>query len=103
PELVQLCRGHAKRNGVSDKVTFEARDALTIKDFSEASVVLLYLGDHLNEALRPTLQKTLKPGSRIVSHRFLMGDWRPEKTETINAKNNTGAIETFELHLWTIK
>ena len=39
-------------------------------------MVLLYLTDRINEALRPTLQKTLKPGARIVSHRFRMGDWK---------------------------
>ena len=82
---------------------FEAKDAQTITDFSEATVVFLYLGDFLNEALRPTLQKTLKPGTRVVSHRFLMGDWKPDRTEVINAKDNDGEVAEFKLHLWTIK
>jgi cyclopropane fatty-acyl-phospholipid synthase-like methyltransferase len=103
PELVKLCQENAKKEGVNDKVTFEARDAQKIEDFSEASVVLLYLGDHLNERLKPALRKTLKPGARIVSHRFRMGSWEPEKTEKLKAKDNDGTIADFELHLWTIK
>jgi hypothetical protein len=103
PDLVAKCKENAKESGVSDKVEFKAADALKIKDWSEASVVLLYLGDHLNEALRPALQKTLKPGSRVVSHRFKMGDWKPEMTKKINAKNNYNNPEDYFLHLWTIK
>jgi precorrin-6B methylase 2 len=102
-ERIKECKENAKKAGVTDKVTFLHKDALTIKDFSEANVVLIYLSDALNEALKPTLRKTLKPGSRIVSHRFLMGDWKPEKTETIKAKDNYGEEEEFDLHLWTIK
>jgi len=49
---------------------------LKIKDLSDATVVMLYMGDDINQRLRPILQKTLKPGSRVVSHRFLMGDWQ---------------------------
>jgi hypothetical protein len=102
PDLVTLCKENAKKAGVADKVEFRQVDALKIKDWSEASVVLLYLGDHLNEALRPSLQKTLKPGSRIVSHRFKMGDWKPEESKKITAKNNNGQPEDYFLHLWTI-
>jgi precorrin-6B methylase 2 len=103
PELIAECKENAKKAGVSDKVEFKAGDALKIKDWSEASVMLLYLGDHLNEALRPSLQKTLKPGSRIVSHRFKMGDWKPDESKTITAKNNYDKPEEYHLHLWTIK
>ena len=93
PELVKLCQKNAKDAGVGDKVKFEAKDAQKIKDFSEATVVFLYLGKHLNLALRPTLQKTLKPGTRIISHRFKMGDWVPDKSRTITAKDNYGFDE----------
>jgi hypothetical protein len=66
--------------------------------------VLLYLGDFLNHALKPTLRSTLKPGSRVVSHRFLMGDdWAPDESIKITATNNYGKQEDYELHLWTIK
>ncbi len=102
-ERIRECKENAKQAGVADKVTFLHKDALTIKDFSEANVVLIYLSDKLNEALKPTLQKTLKPGSRIVSHRFRMGDWEPDKTETLRATDNSGDEDEFELHLWTIK
>jgi predicted RNA methylase len=103
PELIRECKANAKKAEVDDRVTFLQKDALTIKDFSEASVVLLYLGDRLNEALRPILQKTLKPGARIVSHRFRMGNWKPDKSQTIRAKDNYGQVKFFTLHLWTIK
>jgi cyclopropane fatty-acyl-phospholipid synthase-like methyltransferase len=103
PERIKDCKANASKAGVTDRVTFEVRDALKMTDFSEASVVLLYLGDHLNEALRPTLQKTLKPGARIVSHRFLMGDWKPEHSETIKARDNDGSVTDFNLHRWLIK
>jgi hypothetical protein len=66
-------------------------------------VVLLYLSNPLNEALRPTLRKTLKPGTRIVSHRFLMGDWKPDKTETMRERDNRGRFKEFKIHLWTVK
>src|SRR5262249_33327413 len=102
-ERIKECRENAKKAGVEDKVTFLHKDALTIKDFSEASVVLMYLTDPLCEALRPTLQKTMKDGSRIVSHRFKMGEWKPEKTVTMKAKENDGDEDEFKLLLWTIK
>ena len=84
-------------------MTFLHKDALTIKDFSEPSVVLIYLSNPLNRALRPTLQKTMKNGARLVSHRFTMDDWKPDKTEKLKAKDNDGDEDDFELHLWTIK
>jgi hypothetical protein len=58
---------------------------------------MLYMGDDLNKLLRPTLEK-LKPGSRIVSHRFRIGDWKPDKTEELTVDG-----VKFQLHLWTIK
>lgn len=93
----------AKKEGVSDKCTFMEKDALTIKDFSEATVVLIYLSDALNAALQPTLTKTMKPGSRIVSHRFVMKDWEPDTTKSIKAKDDSGDEDDYDLHLWTIK
>jgi ubiquinone/menaquinone biosynthesis C-methylase UbiE len=103
PDLVKLCRENAKKAGVADRVEFRVGDANNLKDVSEASVVLLYLGDHLNMKVRPALQKTLKPGSRVVSHRFKMGDWEPDKSADLRLKNNEGEDEDYVLHLWTIK
>jgi uncharacterized protein (TIGR03000 family) len=88
---------NAKKAGVSDKVKFEEADALKIKSAAEASVVTLYMGQDLNLAMRPMLRKTLRPGSRVVSHRFTMGDWKPNETRTIEVGG-----ETYELHLWII-
>lgn len=103
PERIKDSEETAKRAGVTDKVEFRLGDVLKIKDLSDANVVTLYMGDDLNNQLKPILQKTLKPGSRVVSHRFLMGDWKPDKTETIRAKDNSGEEDEFDLHLWTIK
>jgi precorrin-6B methylase 2 len=102
-DLIDVCRSNAKKEKVDDRVEFKVADALKIKDASEASVVLLYLGDDLNLRLRPLLQNTLKPGSRVVSHRFLMGDWKPDQTVKVNARNNSGFPDEYELHLWVIK
>jgi hypothetical protein len=102
--LVKKSWENAKSGGVEEKVDFRVGDALEIKDFSEASVVLLYVGGDLNKKLQPVLKKTLKPGSRVVSHRFLMNDdWPPDRSITITAKNNYGDNEEYKLHLWTIK
>lgn len=103
-DLIKECRKNAKKAGVAAKTEFRNDDALNLKDLSEASVVLLYLGEDLNLKMRPVLQKTLKSGSRVVSHRFLMGDdWKPDVTKKINAKNGDNEDEDYVLHLWNIK
>jgi len=99
PERIKDSKVTAKQQKVEDKVEFRMNDVLKIDDYSDANVVMLYMGNDLNLALRPLLRKSLKPGSRIVSHRFLMGDWKPEKT--IKIKDAAG--EEYLLHLWTIK
>jgi uncharacterized protein (TIGR03000 family) len=88
----------AKTAGVTDKVEFRQADVLKIKDLDKATVVCLYLGEELNEQLRPILQKALKPGTRVVSHRFGIGDWKPDETRTVRF----GATDR-KLYLWTIK
>lgn len=80
PEMVALARRNANRAGVSNKVTFLEGDIFK-SDFSEATVVTLYLLPSLNLRLRDTLLK-MRPGTRIVSHAFSMGDWEPERTIT---------------------
>jgi uncharacterized protein (TIGR03000 family) len=99
PERIQDSKETAAKAKVTDKVEFRQADVLKIKDYSDATVVMLYMGDALNLALRPILEETLKPGTRIVSHRFTMGDWKPEKTITV--KDEDG--EEYDLHLWRIK
>lgn len=83
PGLVNRSIENAKQAGVSDRVQFFQQD-LFKTDFSEASVVTLYLLPKINLELRPKLLSELKPGSRVVSHAFGMGDWKPDRTETID-------------------
>lgn len=82
PERIKEARANAKAAGVADRVTFRQED-LFKADFSQATVVTLYLLDSLNEKLRPRLLSELKPGTRIVSHAFRMGDWKPLKTRAV--------------------
>ena len=83
---------------MEDKLEFREGDVFKVPDLEKASVILLYMSDELGEQLGPILKKRLKPGSRIVSHRFLLGDWKPEKTETIKV-----AGTDYQIHLWTVK
>ena len=84
----------AQAGGVKDKVRFVVGD-LFQSDFSEATVVMLYLLPDVNVALRPQLWKQLKVGTRVVSHDYHMGDeWPPERTEHVEGK---------VLYLWTIR
>jgi len=94
PERVAEARANARKAGVADRVTFRTQD-LFKTDIREASVVTLYLLPEVNQRLKPKLQKDLKPGTRIVSHSFSMGDdWPPEKTEYVSGST---------LYYWTIK
>ena len=97
PKWVEQSKARAKLEKVEDKVEIRQGDVLDIKDLSSATVVTLYMGEDVNLRLRPILLKTLKPGSRVVSHRFTMGDWKPLKTETI-VKDG----ENYSIHLWQI-
>jgi SAM-dependent methyltransferase len=104
PEMVQQCKENAKQAGVADKLDFRVGDVLKVDDLSEANVVLLYMGDDINVRLKPILQKTLKPGSRVVSHRFLMGDdWRPNQSEHVKATKGEFPGYEHDIHLWIIK
>lgn len=92
PQRIAEARKNARNAGVEDLVTFRQAD-LFETDFSEASVVTLYLLTNLNEKLKPKLLSDLEPGSRVVSHSFDMGDWKPEKQEHIAGRS---------IFLWTI-
>src|SRR2546422_11758197 len=82
----------SKKNGVTNLVKFRNED-LFQADFHEATVVTLYLLPDLNVKLMPRLMEQLKPGSRIVSHQFDMGKWRPDKKVELNGRT---------IYLWTI-
>lgn len=84
PERIAEARANARAQGVEGNVAFRQDDIFTT-DFSDASVVTLYLLDSLNEKLRPRIL-ALKPGTRIVSHAFRMGDWQPEAERDIGGR-----------------
>jgi tRNA A58 N-methylase Trm61 len=92
PQRIAEANANAQAAGVTDRVRFLNQDLFT-SDFREASVVTLYLLPTLNVKLRPKLWADLKPGTRVVSHSFDMGDWVPEQTAQIMGKN---------IFFWTI-
>jgi len=79
PKLVTEAQENARQTGVTDLVRIRNEDMFRV-DVSEATVVTLYLSEKLNVLLRPKLLSELRPGSRILSHDFRMGDWKPEQT-----------------------
>jgi SAM-dependent methyltransferase len=85
PERIKDAQENAKKEGVSDKVKFIQAD-LFEADIKDATVVTLYLLPSINLKLRPKLWSDLKPGTRIVSHSFDMGDWVPEKKVEVNGR-----------------
>jgi SAM-dependent methyltransferase len=95
--LVKASQANAEKEGVAALVEFRHQDALTV-DVSPATVVTLYLLTSSNLKLRPILTSTLRPGARIVSHQFGMGDWQPERQETLTEADGSPHI----LYLWTV-
>lgn len=98
PERVKESRANVAAAGLSDRIEIRLGDALDQPDLGSMTVVFLYMGDHFNMLIRPHLWKQLPIGARVVSHRFLMGDWKPDKTVTVT--DDYGL--PYELHLWTI-
>jgi SAM-dependent methyltransferase len=92
PQRIKEATANAQLAGVSDKVRFIQAD-LFEATISEATVVTLYLLPSLNEKLRPKLMNELKPGTRVVSHAFEIGDWKPEKELNVNGRR---------VYMWTI-
>lgn len=77
-ERIKEAQANARRAGVTKLVTFRQEDLFTA-DIREATVVTMYLLPWVNAKLRPKLIKELRPGTRLVSHEFDMGDWKPAK------------------------
>jgi uncharacterized protein (TIGR03000 family) len=98
PARAEESKANVQAAGLADRIDVREGDALDVKNLPDVSVVFLYMGDHFNLLIRPVLWRELKVGSRIVSHRFMMGDWKPDKT--ISVMDGQGGI--FDLHLWTI-
>ena len=92
PQRIEEANENARKNGVSDLVQFKNEDLFQTK-FSDATVVTLYLLPDLNVKLRPRLLAELKPGTRIVSHQFDMGTWKPDKKVELSGRT---------IYLWTV-
>ncbi|HLH20815.1 MAG TPA: class I SAM-dependent methyltransferase [Bryobacteraceae bacterium] len=86
PERIREARENAKNAAVEKLVRFEEND-LFKANIADATVVTLYLLPSVNERLRPKLLQDLKPGTRIVSHSFDMGDWKPDKDEMVDGRH----------------
>jgi len=82
PDRIEESVYGAQLAGVSDRVAFERQDLFKF-DISRATVVTMYLLPSVNSKLRPRLLKELKPGTRIVSHDFDLGDWQPDQKSTV--------------------
>jgi hypothetical protein len=80
PDMVELSKRNAQTEDVSDKATFMQADIFET-DFSKATVLTMYLLPSLNLKLMPTIL-SMKPGTRVVSHAFTMGDWEPDQTKS---------------------
>jgi predicted RNA methylase len=92
PQRIKEANKNAAEALVTDKVKFVEGD-LFETDFSKATVVTLYLLPAVNLRLRPILLSQLKPGTRIVSHAFDMGDWKPEQKIEVNGSS---------IYYWTV-
>jgi len=91
PALVQTSRETAAKAGIEDRATFVWQDLFTA-DIGAATVVTLYLGEHVNLRLRPKLLRELQPGTRVVSHDFAMDDWRPDRVVTVRGPHRDHRI-----------
>jgi tRNA G37 N-methylase Trm5 len=91
PVRVKEANENAARAGVTDRVRFAQQD-LFDTDIREATVVTLYLLPEVNLRLRPKLLKELKPGTRVVSHNYDMGDWAPLKTIIVNLPETSHTV-----------
>jgi SAM-dependent methyltransferase len=95
PDMVELSKRNAAKEGVSDKATFQKAD-LFETDFSQAQVITMFLLPSINLKLRPKILN-LKPGTRIVSNSFDMEDWKPDQTENVE-----GCSNWCTAHLWIV-
>lgn len=101
PDLVDKSLRTAREVGVADKVTFKVQD-LFETDLRPATVISLYLLPDFNLKLRPTLL-ALKPGTRVVSHDWDMGDWKPDQTTTVPVPDKkVGLDKSSKVHLWLV-
>ncbi len=98
PDLVALSQGNAAKEGVDDKARFVQGD-LFESDFSEATVITMFLSPAINHKLRPRIL-ALKPGTRVVSNTWTLGEWPPDQTTTVDEREGCGAYCTA--YLWIV-
>lgn len=101
PVRISEAKANAKKAGVEHLVRFEEND-LFVADFHEATVVTLFLLSTVNLKLRPRLLAQLKPGTRVVSNTFDMGDWKAEKEANVGDGGDDDMGLSHHLYLWTI-
>jgi hypothetical protein len=102
PRLVQSSNEEAHRAGVADRIKFLQQD-LFKTDFRDADVLTLYLLPDVNMELRPKILAELKAGTRVVSHDYGMGVWRPDVEETVPAPDKTvGVRKESKVYLWIV-
>ena len=101
PDLVEKSQRNARLAGVAERAEFRVQD-IFVTDFSPATVITMYLLPEFNLRLRPQLLK-LKPGTRLVSHDWDMGDWKPDRTVTVDVPDKKVGRDKFSrLHLWVV-
>jgi SAM-dependent methyltransferase len=101
PRLASIATRNARREGVGELARFVVDD-IFVADLSSATVITMYLLPDVNLRLRPRL-RALKPGTRLVSHDWDMGDWPPQKSIEIDApEKRVGLRKTSRLMLWTV-
>ena len=96
PDLAEVAFAAVKAAGVADKVEISWGNALGV-DMSETTVVFLFMGEAFNLRMRPLLWRQLRPGARVVSNDFGMGDWAPDSTVRVETPGRT-----YTLYRWTI-
>ena len=101
PQRISEAKENARKAGVEKLVRFEEND-LFEADIRAASVVTLFLLPEINLKLRPKLLRDLKPGTRIVSNTFDMGDWKPDKESTVGDPADPDFPFSHTLLLWTV-
>jgi SAM-dependent methyltransferase len=97
PVWVRDARRYAERAGVADRVAFRIEDLFAV-DLREATVVTLYLLPWMNRKLAPRFLAELRPGARIVSHEYGIGDWPPDHSEQMFVNG-----ERHLIHVWTVR
>lgn len=98
PAMVKRAKEEVEKAGLKDVIEIREGDILKLGSIADANVVMVYLGDYMMDRLQPTFE-TLKPGSKIVSHRFVMSKWKADKSITVTGKDG----DEYNLHVWEVK